>query len=399
MSRKSNIPVFAVRLLVVGACLLGIWESWEYLRSDELYWRNTPDSIRSAIRMEPDCWWCYVQLARLDDRHAESLLETSLRLNAYNSQAAIDLGLRYEADGDYRRAEHLLLQAFAVDQMYAPRFSLANFYFRRDNLPAFWTWARQAAEMPADDVGALFELCWRVAPDTNAIERNILRGDPELTRQFVDFLVNKSEDRAAVPPAKDLVRIGDEETDRERIFSLIDQLIDANDSGDADSLWHELIREHWIPDDGILPYNHAFARDPLPVHFDWRYSAFPGLHSWPGPSGLMTEFTGDEPENCPIAEQTISLTPGKYRLESSYRTQNIPANSGIRWQITEPGPDTVVVGTSSLSGDLPGSVAAPFSVGAGQSLLHLQLVYQRELGTSRVQGTLVVPSVRIQALP
>lgn len=399
MSMRTGIPAIAIRLLVLSACLLGIWESWKYERSDELYWQDTPESVRAAIRLEPDCWWCYVQLARLDEDHAESLLQASLRLNAYNSEAAIDLGLRYEANGDFGRAEQYLLQAFAVDRTYAPRFSLANYYFRRDDLPAFWTWAQRAAEMPADDLGALFALCWHVTPDAETIQTKILGSDPELNRQFVDFLVNKGEERAAVQPGMDLIRVGDEGTDQGRLYSLIDQLIHANDSADADSLWRQLIREHWIADDGTIPYNHAFARDPLPSHFDWRFSAFSGLHSWPGPSGLMTEFTGDEPENCPIAEVTVSLPPGKYRLESSYRTESIPANSGIHWQITEPGTETVIVSTPSLSGDAPGNVSVPFSVGADQSLLHLQLVYERALGTSRIQGTLVVPSVRIQPLP
>jgi tetratricopeptide (TPR) repeat protein len=399
MLMRSSIPALAIRLLVLGACVLGIWESWKYERSDELYWQDTVESVRSAIRLEPDCWWCYVQLARLDEDHAESLLQTSLRLNAYNGEAAIDLGLRYEANGDFRRAEQYLLQAFAVDRTYAPRFSLANYYFRRDDMSAFWMWAQRAAAMPADDVGALFALCWHVTPDTKTIQAKILEGNPELTRQFVDFLVNRGEGRAAVPPAMDLVHVGNEGTDEARLYSLIDQLIEANDSADADSLWKQLIHERWIPDDGDLPYNHAFARDPLPSHFDWRFSAFPGLHSWPGSSGLMTEFTGDEPENCPIAEETISLSPGKYRLESSYRTEGIAANSGIHWQITEPGTEAVIASTPSLSGDAPGSVSVPFTIGPGQSLLHLQLVYERALGTSRVQGTLVVPSVRIQPLP
>jgi hypothetical protein len=388
----------AARALIVGACFLGIWESWKFMRSDELYSKGLVESVRAAIHLEPDCWWCYVQLARLDESDAEALLQASLRLNAYNSDAAIDLGLRYEADGDLRRAERLLLQAFSVDQTYAPRFSLANFYFRHGNQPAFWAWARRAAEMPADDLGALFALCWRVAPDAMTIETAVVGNDPEVIRQFIDFLVDKGQGQAAVHPATHLIHLSSEETDQERITSLIDRLVAANDSADAETLWRELMREHWIPADDAIPYNHNFAHDPLPISLDWRLSAFPGMHSWPGPSGLMTDFTGDEPENCPIAEETISLSQGKYQLQSSFITQNIPPDSGIHWQILQPGSDTVVAKSSSLSGDKPGSVSMPFSVGPDQSLLHLQLVYERELGTQRIQGTLVVPSVRIQAL-
>jgi hypothetical protein len=399
MSMRNNIIASSIRLLIVSACLLGIWESVKFARSDELYWQGTPESVREAIRLERDCWWCYARLARLDGNDAEELLQTSLRINAYDSEAAIDLGLRYEADGDYRRAEQFLLQAFAVDQTYAPRFSLANFYFRHDNLSAFWTWSRRATEMPANDMGALFALCWHIAPDAKAIEANILDKDPAVIRQFVDFLVAKGQSPAAVHPAEDLIHLGSQEADRDRIYSLIDRLVTANDSTDANALWRELMRQRWVPVDGLIPYNHDFAHDPLPTYFDWTLSMYQGLHSWPGPSGLVVEFNGDEPENCPIADETIFLLPGKYRLDSSYRTEKIPANSGIRWQIVEPGSEAVVAQSPSLSGDEPGLVTMPFSVAADQRFLHLQLVYKRELGMTRTAGILVVTSVKIQVLP
>jgi hypothetical protein len=397
-SKRSNI-LLAIRLLVVSACVFGMWESWEFLRSDELFWGGSPDSIRAAIRLEPDCWWCYVRLASLDEDHAEALLQESLRVNAYDSEAAIDLSSRYEADGDFRRAEQLLLQAFAVDHTYAPRFSLANFYFRRNNAPAFWTWVRRATEMPADSMGALFALSWHVVPDAETLESNIVGNDPVVLRQFIDFLLTKGQSRAAVHAATDLIHFGSEEMDHTQLYALVDQLITANDDAGAETVWQGLMREHWVPAEGAIPYNHNFAHDPVPVHFDWTYSMYAGLHSWPGPSGLLIEFTGDEPENCPIAEETISLSPGRYRLDSTYRTQNIAADSGVRWHIVEPGSETLVATSPSLAGDTPGSVTMPFSVSLQQKFLLLRLVYQRALGTTRVQGTLVIPSVRIQPVP
>ena len=123
MFNRSLFFALLVRVVVVCACLLGIWESWGIERSDALYLQNTSESIRAAIRLEPDCWWCYIHLARLDESSAEESLQTSLRLNPYNSEAAIDLGLRYESDGGLHRAEELLLDAFEVDRSYAPRWS------------------------------------------------------------------------------------------------------------------------------------------------------------------------------------------------------------------------------------------------------------------------------------
>ncbi len=389
----------AVRVVGVVACLLGIWESWSFARSDELYWQSTAESTEEAIRLEPDCWECYIQLARLDDKDAEKLLNRSLQLNPFNSDADIDLGLRYEADGDLPRAEKFLLQAFKVDHSYAPRWSLANYYFRRDNIPLFWAWARLAAEMPADDISALFELCWRASPNPKTIEENVVGNNPSVIRQYVDFLISKNHALAAVYPGLRLVRTGSPAADRIRLFNLIGQVIAANDAAGVASLWHELIRQHWVVADSSILNNPEFARDPLPGGLDWNLTAYDGLHSWPGSSGLVTEFTGDEPESCIIAEQIVLLQPGNYSLESSYHTRNIAAGTGIRWELEQIEPNTLLASSPFLSSDTPASFALPFTVGPELRILRLKLVYVRQIGTPRISGTLVVASITLQALP
>ena len=60
--------------------------------------------------------------------------------------------------------------------------------------------------------------------------------------------------------------------------------------------------------DLTVPNNGAFLREPLPVSFDWALPEYQGLHSWPGASGLETEFSGSEPDGCTIAEQIVVLS-------------------------------------------------------------------------------------------
>jgi tetratricopeptide (TPR) repeat protein len=366
-------------------------------RSDALFLQGTAESVRAAIRLEPDCWWCYVQLARLDESSAERFLETSLRLNRYDSDAAIDLGLRYESEGNFQRAEELLLQAFEVDRTFVPRWSLANFYFRRDNLPAFWVWVHRAMETPADDLGGLFELCWRVSPDPKALAANLVEDNPDVVRQYIVFLIGKNQPAAAVNPALTLLRTGSQDSDQTLLFTLLDKLIHANDPIDANALWNRLISLRWVVADAKFPNNPQFSREPLPVDFDWNFPAYSGLHSWPGAIGLEAEFTGDEPENCVIAEQTIFLPAGDYRLESSYRTRNILPDTGIQWQILEANSDDILESSASLSSDPPARVILPFVVRPEEQLLRLRLTYNRSVGTTKVSGTLVVTSVNIQS--
>lgn len=392
------LPV-TIRIVVVVACLFDIWNSWKVARADYLFRQDTVESIRSAISLTPDASEYYVRLAQFDDGHGRELLETALRLNQYNAQASIDLGLRYEATGDYFRAEKLLLQAFAVDHTYVARWSLVNFYLRRDNMPAFWTWARRAAEMPAEDIGALFDLCWRVSPDPQKIAATMLNNNPELLRQYLNFLLGKNQPLAAAETAPRLIRTGTPEADRLLLFSVVNRLVSADDATAANTLWHELIQQRWVVADTTVPNNAAFARDPQPVSFDWTLSSFAGLNSWPGPSGLETEFTGSEPENSSIAEQTVALAPGNYMMKWSYRTTDIPPGTGIQWQIVDAKSDAVLATSPSLSNPTPTSASLPFSVPPDASLLRLRLMYQRALGTPRISGTLMVRSVQIENGP
>jgi hypothetical protein len=309
------------------------------------------------------------------------------------------LGLQYEAEGNFDQAEKSLLDAYNVDHTYLPRWSLANYYFRRDNMPAFWAWARSAAELPADEVGPLFELCWRVSPDPEKITGAIVNEKPELIRQYIGFLLARDQLRAVANIAPRLVRFGGLETDRPLLFSVINRLVAVNDAAAANALWHLLIEQHWVVADTALPNNADFAREPLPVSFDWSLPEYPGLHSWPGTSGLEAEFTGSQPEDCTVAEQAVVLAPGNYTMAYAYHTSDIPQGTGIRWLIIDAKSSIVLAESPDLSSDTLNHSALTFSVPPGIPLVRLRLAYRRTLGTPRISGMLVVVSIRMQALP
>jgi tetratricopeptide (TPR) repeat protein len=389
----------AFRVLIAAACVVGIWNSVKTARADFLFRQDMANSLRSAIHLEPDAWEYYMRLAQLDEDHAPELLETALRLNPFNAQADIELGLRAEAEGDVGKAQRFLLQAFAVDDTYVPRWTLAGFYLRRGNINAFWAWARKAAEMPADDMGALFDLCWHVSPNPEEIAGNILNNSPSVNRQYLDFLLRKDQLTGIEAIAQRLIRIGALSVDRPLLFSLVNRMLAAKDATGAAALWHSLIEQRWVAGSETTPYNAEFARDPLPVGFDWTLPSYPGLHSWPGRPGLETEFTGDEPEDCPIAEQSVVLNPGSYLMEYTYRTAGIPLDTGIHWQIVDANSGTVLADSAYLSSETGQQAALSFSVGRETALVRLRLVYKRVPGTSRLAGTLTIASTEVHRSP
>lgn len=396
MSILRRSAAIALRLIVAVGCCAGIWCSWNLARADYLFQKDTEESILAAISLVPDSSEYYMRLAQFDREHAQELLVKALSLNRYNAQANIELGLRYEAAGEYSKADKALLDAFEVDHTYLPRWSLANYYLRRNDIPAFWAWARRAAEMPADDLGPLFELCWRVSPDPEEIANNILNDKPEVVRQYLRFMLTRDVLPAETNVAQRLVNSGEPDTDRSLLFSVVNRLVAAGDASRANALWHSLIQRQWVLADLTVPNNGNFAREPLPVNFDWALPEYSGLHSWPGSSGLESEFSGKQPENCVIAEQAVVLGPGNYELVYTYHTSDIQPDTGIRWQITDVKSGTVLGDSTDLSSDMVVQSSLAFSVLPGQSLLRLRLMYRRTLGTPRIAGTLVLTSAQIR---
>jgi hypothetical protein len=385
-----------LRLLVVFACCLGVESAWKLTRADILFRQDTRSSVGAALALEPDAWRYAIRLSQLDETHASALLERVLALDPYSAQANIELGLQAEADGDDTRAERYLQSAFAVDRTFLPRWSLANFYLRHDRPSDFWRWARRAMEMPPQDASPLFELCWRVDPDPAKMSAFLVTDDPVVLRQYMDFLTKKEQSAALAPVASRLLRSGTAQADRAFLFSIVDRLVAANRPTDARLLWREMVDRRWMVADATLPNNARFEREPLPVSFDWSLAATAGVHSWTGSAGLETELTGAEPERCVLAEQTVTLDPGSYRLTYSYRTAGIAAGTGVRWQLVDAASGAVVAESSDLSSDAVKEEGLLFVVPSGESLFHVRLSYERVLGTARIAGNLRMLSTGIQ---
>lgn len=387
---------YVLRLTIAAICCLGICSCLKLARADYLARLDTAESLRAAIRLEPDAWRYYIRLADFDEGHAQQILERSLQLDRYDAEADIDLGLYFESTGNYPRAEKLLLDAFSVDHTFAPRWALTNFYLRRNNLPSFWIWARRTAEIRPDNLGALFELCWHESPNPSEISAEVLNGDPSLMGSFVQFLLVKNQLSAAASAAQRLIPVGNRAADVPEVLTVINRLAAVNNGASAYMLWRQLIGSHWIVADATPINNPRFARIPLPVSFDWTLPSCEGLRSWAGPEGLDSEFSGEQPEACVVAGQSVFIAPGKYVLEYSYRTSEMSPATGLRWQIVDVLSGAELATTADLSSDKLQDSTLSFVVPKRASLLQVRLVYQRESGTSRIAGMLVIPFVQIK---
>jgi tetratricopeptide (TPR) repeat protein len=402
-----RIGVFAIKAGCLAALVVGIVWNVRFGVADLVARRNQPDSTRLAMRLMPVDGAYFAQLAdeiyAIDPASAKSLLQSAVRLNPYDASSWIQLGLLSEAGDDLPQAEEALLRAEGVDSTFLPSWSLANFYFRRENAARFWYWAQRAAQMSPDDATPLFRLAWYVNPSVAEIENRLQIKRPAVAAQFLDFLKARGDPEAVTEAASHLLTASSKDT-AEALLGACDWLI-ANQRPDlALPLWNGLAARDQIPygplaaasPDAVT--NGKFGQSPISRGFDWRLKTVDGVSSFLNlsPNALGFEFSGDEPDSFLLMDQTAPVREQEnYALVVNYRTTGIAPGSGIAWLVTDDRSGAVLARTGSLSAEQGGEASACFAAPAGAAFVNLSLLYQRQPGTVRVEGRLALKEVRL----
>jgi tetratricopeptide (TPR) repeat protein len=170
---------FAVRSLLLVLLGFAFSLSIRLAVAEVDFWRNPDSALHSPF------WLNAANLARYNSSPKE--LCAALRLNPRLASAWMYLGLDAEAEGHLPEAEADLLQAARIDRQYLPAWTLANFYFRRDDPAQFWVWAGRAALL-IDDPRPLLRLtdAFEASPQRVATR---LGGRAPLLRAYLDLLI------------------------------------------------------------------------------------------------------------------------------------------------------------------------------------------------------------------
>jgi hypothetical protein len=129
------------------------------------------------------------EIYAVDPAAAKSLLQRAVQLNRYDCLQLDPAGTLSRGGERPARGRRGSAAAASVDATFLPSWSLANFYFRRENTARFWYWARRAAQMDPDDAAPLFRLAWYVSPNAGEIASRLQIKRPLLEGQFVNFLM------------------------------------------------------------------------------------------------------------------------------------------------------------------------------------------------------------------
>ena len=401
---------WAIPVALVGCCVLGIYWCGRLGVADGYYRQDTQASVRRAIEIVPDQAQYYLRLAQLyESSHVQAILERALQLNPDNAEIWIEVGLDAELRGELKRAEGSLVKAAELDATWLPRWTLANYYFRRGGggplpgitgggplpygrgseedgrafwlpgggpLPthrAFWTWAAQAAAIanPRRDLIPLFKLASQLDPDPAAMLR-IVPDRPAPLRQFVKFLLESGETRSLEQAAERLLSCGNQGNDRPYIFWAIEGFLSHRRPDGAARLWTKLRDHGWISTQA----GGAFINPPLESSMDWRYKDVTGITRSLGSDGrLRFDFSGQQPEEVSLLERHVPVSASVNQRLAWNSSTKFP--SGLEWQVQS----------------LAGAVLAQSKLQSGgveftppDSIVRLLLLYRRAPGTTRFTG-------------
>ena len=395
-----------ISIAAAGFAAAGVWSvrlGW----ADYWFRRGTLAGTQKALAITPGQAAYYYRLALLssDDHPATAVeaLKRAVALNPSDAQSWIDLGLLYEAGGDTARAEQCLVRAVEEDAQYLPKWTLANFYFRRNDPPRFWFWAKRAAAMAYGDPLPLFRLCGQMEEDGKLIDRLAIR-NPSVRASYVSYLVGQDRIDLVGPPSQRVLE-GNRQDDTPLLLAVCDRLLDRSRVDEALDIWNRLAATHRIPfgaRSSTMPsllVNGAFAVAPTSQGFDWRLPEVDGVSaaSEESPGGLRLTFSGRQPERCETLVQYVPVQENRqYKLTFRYRTSGIAAATGLAWRIADRNSGNGLGEGRDLSAEEEVQAQVSFDTPPGCRLARVSLLYQRSLGTTRIAGFIILRSLALE---
>ncbi len=405
---------WAIRLLIVAVCAFLTLQTIRIARADWLAAHPPADGIDKALALIPEDAALLLRKALTESDSGDMSAAVDQQLlraaaaNPLNADIPMTLGLREEFRGHMAEAERYLEHAAALDHTFKPAWTLINFYARNGQPDKTWPLISRALAL--DPLGfnpaPIFDLCWSEGGDEGRIAA-LLPQHGTIPIQYLLYLLTTKRTDAAIefwPRALAAGAVNATSPEAQALAQYPDFLIAANRIPDAVRGWNDLVAKKIIASNRLDPSAGIFIADPnfdfplLNHSFGWRTGAETGLFVESNPSLLRFEFDGNESESSSVLLTTlVPLLPGKaYRLVWKADGSGLSAarDPGFAFRIIQgPGNNATECPPLLVTGD---DGACAFTALSGVGYASLELRYARALGTTRIQGSLGMISIRVE---
>lgn len=393
-------------MVIVAAALVGAYFSAVFARAAFLFQQDTAESIPAAVDLVPYNAGYVARLGAWQPDHKEALLQRAVQLNRFDYESWIQLGLTAEMQQhDLSSAEKYYLQAAKVNQMFQPKWTLTNFYFRNEQPDKFFHWAKATLQISPYQADPVFTQMWLLSQDAARIAAAI-PDRPGVLLEYTNFLTRSGQFAPIPAVVERLAQItGDghpsEPGRDEGVLQAEDRILAAGQLRPAMAVWRSIAQAGWIhagvPTPASPLSNGNFATTFLNHGFDWTPAASAGLtvEQSPGEKRIEITLSGDEPEHCLLLQQYIPLDPGRaYHLAWHAEGHSLEVPTGISWQVHPVESGTAV---QLRAGDVLEGADASWDFRAPSSDVGLlTLEYDRPLGKVRANGSVTLRSVFLQ---
>src|SRR5947209_2617523 len=261
-------------LAALACCWFGYWSAeTTYVRYIARY--SSPSAQETAIKRASGDADLYANLAKMDPAQAMQAMQKAVELNPNDSSLWIQYGRAAEEHKDFPRAEACLLRAVRLDKTFAPRWSLAELYFRTHDSTHFWPAMNSALVSSYDDITPLFGEAWQLTSDADLI-LSVIPDRPDVLTQYLNYLVNeKRRVDLALPVAIRLAGRADAGS-APALLNICDRLLEGGRAEDAAGIWNALSRSKLVPypplnpQKGAILTNSKLLQPFLASGFDWR---------------------------------------------------------------------------------------------------------------------------------
>jgi hypothetical protein len=405
----SAITGLAFRYAFVAAAIVAAYYSGLFARAGFLSEQNTAAAAEAAVELVPYNGSYIAALAPWEPAQKIALLHRAVELNPFDAESWIQLGLAAEMEQhDIPAAGRYYLQAWQVDHMFLPRWTLTNFYFRQQRPSEFFRWAEatlQITPYPADPV---FSQMWVMSQHLGELATHI-PDRPGILLQYASFLANAHRYAAVPPIVRRLVLAAGPRNPADygrddQIAPTVDRLLAAGDVASALDIWKSMSQAKWIDlavPTSAHPLSNGDFRVPFFRHgFDWAPISSPGvaIEQFPAAKNVRITFSGTEPEHFVLLQQYLLLDPNcRYRLRWQAPSHGIELPSGLVWRLHGIQNDSQTnVAAGELLSNPPGNW--DFTPPANAILCLLTLEYTRPLGSTRLSGDVTLQSVSLERL-
>jgi tetratricopeptide (TPR) repeat protein len=392
-------------VVIAGAAAAAIY-SLILARAAYLFQQDTPVSVAAAVRLQPRNAAYLDRLASWQPDDRRTLLRRSVAEDPFNFNAWIRLGLLAEMQaGDNSAAEQYYLKAAAVNHMFLPRWTLANFYFRQQKPGEFFHWTRQTLEITPYASDPVFAQMWQATQNQDLLNAAI-PDRPRVLLQYAWFL-STNKHFASIPyTVERLVQaVGKDDPGKwgrdDLLAAAEDHMLAAGEGQPAINVWSTMKQAGWleqsVPNDQRPLTNGDFRLRFYRHAFDWVTNESPGtrVEQYVESNDVRINLHGDEPEKCTLLQEYVAAAPSaRYNVTWRAQADDLSAPSGLAWHLHAIGGGTVpeVVSPDLLSPH----PAWEFTTPAGAKTFLLSLEYARPMGVTRAHGAIVLKAVTME---